>query len=59
MKIGGELTESTKEFIDRQTENYMQLFKQSHGLKKRSMTRRSLPVDGMDSLTIDEYGKSL
>lgn len=57
MQIGGELTEATQEFIDRQTENYMHLFKRSHGFKKRSMTRRSLPIDDMDSLIKDEYGK--
>lgn len=59
MQIGGELTEATKEFIDRQTENYMNLFKKSHGIRAHSKTRRSLPIDDMNSLTADEYGKCL
>lgn len=51
------LTTEKKEFIDEQVENFIGLIKKSQDAKKSGRQKRSFPVDEIETLSRDKYGK--
>lgn len=51
------LTQEIKNFIDEQVNNFIELMKRSQGLKKNGRQKRSFPIDELETLSRDKYGR--
>lgn len=46
-----------KNFIDEQVNNFIELTKKSQGIKKTGRKKRSFPIEDIETLRQDKYGK--
>lgn len=51
------LTKEKKDFIDEQVDKFIGLTKRSQGVKKNGRQKRSFPIEDLETLSKDKYGK--